>query len=1143
MSPCSHSRLARLIAFVGGAIMMISPQGTYSQTVPPGFVVENAFPLATFTKPVQIVFLPDGRKFVVEQNGRIWTITSGGTKLSTPFIDLTLKVNSNGDRGLLGVAIDPDFVSNRWVYILYTFDVDSNGSDDEVESYGRLERYQANISNPNVADLTTQQSLIGGNWSTGIPGNSLLRTHSIGALRFASDKTLLVSSGDGAGTDIDVGGAWPDQFGPGKTDPSEDIGVFRSQSLNSLCGKILRIDKETGDGLPSNPFWDGNPNSVRSRVWAYGLRNPYRFSIRPGSGNPDPTAGQPGVIYIGDVGWNTTEELSIATQGGMNFGWPCFEGPFARAEFQAVTSTNWPNANVLCSAPPSSENPSPKTPPVIWLDHQNQSNSYPVGLNGSAAMGGVFYTDTTYPAQYRGKYYFGEYAFGMILGVEVDTNDNVVSTFPFLDHYLHYLVDVESDPISGDLFYIDYNHNLVNRIRYVVGNRNPIVNATVDPLSGALPLSVTVHASGSIDVDGDSLRYVWDFGNGLTSQNPDTTITYDSAATYFLTITVTDGQGGNAIKPFQVVAGQVAPLANIANPIDSVFFSQNQIVQLDASTADTTAGLVTYRWDTDYGHNAHEHLSEEVLFGQQSSFSPASSNDGDRYYWRVRLEVSQGAVSSRDTVYIFPKLNVYPSSISFSPAAPTPGVTFTVNVKVRSVGEVGSSITKFSVYDDTTYLASGTLLPVLNGDSLTLSPVIGPLAEGSHFIRVVLDSANTLTETNELDNIIGDTVFIAKSAQTITFNPLPNKIFGDLPFLVSATASSGLPVAFAVLSGPASVTQGTITLSGVGTVTIRASQPGNIDYNPAPNVDRAFDVLPPTNVYVNPLGSDVSGNGSSGNPFKTIQKAIDVVAAGGTVHIDPGVASESIVLNKNVTFIGNTTVPLQNCTLTSAVTMILGSDAQVDGILTIGSGTLEVGPHTLIMNGPVSLTTGKITTDSLSSLNVGGASNSVSIPSSITSLNNLTITGSGTKTLTANLLLAGNLTITGGVLNMVSYSANRVIVGGTLQLDSLDTLIIAGNTGGLSGSNFPANFSSTLLNGTVSYDGSSPQTVAPLTYNNLMLTNNGSKTISSSLIVNGQLGIDQGTNLQVSSTGVLQVKGTLTNLGTLSSDGVVDIGN
>ena len=433
-------------------------------TAPPGFIVEPAFPGASFSRPVQIVFLPDGRTLVAEEWGRVWVVTAEGVKLPTPFIDLLAKVSPYWERGLLGAAIDPDFVTNRWVYLAYTVDPDSNGVDTEDEAFSRVERYRASLADPNVADLTSRQILVGHTWPTGIPSPE--RFHAMGSLRFGADKTLLVASGEGAHPDsIDAGGRDPDEFLPGRADPAEDIGSFRARTLNSLCGKILRLDKETGGGLPSNPYWDGNAVSDRSRVWMYGFRNAYRFCVRPGTGSADPAQGQPGVLFVGDVGGALYEELIVAQQGGGNYGWPCEEGPLAHPSYAFVQQTFFPNPNVLCSAAPSSENPAANAIPQLWFHHVNANASNPAGWIGQCIIGGVFYMGGSYPAAYAGRYFVGDYDFDWVMSVEVNGNNEIVTTESFLTG-ADGPVDIESDPASGDLYYIAMDTEEVRRIRY-----------------------------------------------------------------------------------------------------------------------------------------------------------------------------------------------------------------------------------------------------------------------------------------------------------------------------------------------------------------------------------------------------------------------------------------------------------------------------------------------------------------------------------------------------------------------------------------------------------------------------------------------------------------------------------------------------
>jgi glucose/arabinose dehydrogenase len=743
-------------AFVG-----VTPRPVFSQTAPPGFFIEDAFPTASFSLPSLIVFVPDGRRLVVEKEGRVWVVTAGGVKLSTPFIDLSVKVLSNDDRGLHGVVFDPDFPASRWVYLLYTADPDSDGADVNVGAFGRLERYQTSVGNPDVLDLATRQILIGATWESGIPEPPSNRHHMVATLRVAQDKTLLIGSGDAANADgVDTGG-WdpPSSFGPGRTDPAEDIGAFRARTLNSMDGKILRVDKETGHGLASNPYWDGNPVSDRSRVWAYGLRNPFRFSIRPGTGSTDPAAGQPGVLYIGDVGWNTTEELSIAKEGGLNFGWPCFEGAYGQPGYQAATSTFYPNPNVLCPADTSAENPRSETAPALWWDHGNGANSNPAGWVGNCSIGGAFYTGTSYPVAYRGAYYVADYGLGWIRRIQVDANDNVVATDTFIEG-AGGVVDVEADPVTGDLYYIDINTNSLRRIRYSSGNLPPVVNASVDPAAGYVPLTVTAIASGSTDPEDDPLTYLWDFGDGGISHSADTTYTYTTPGAYQATVTVSDGNGGSSLAAFDVVAGQVPPPGSIVAPPDSSTFLQNEPLALLATQVDTTQGPATYRWDIDLHHNNHVHPAAETYYGLSTSFLPSTPNDGEAYHLRIRLSVTQGALTALDSVSVWPRLNLVPVSISFNPAVPLGGAPIQVIARVRSIGEVGSSESAFEVREGAVVLASGTLAPIPDGDSLDVVVPIGSLPLGAHAIEFVADSADDQFETDETDNAITGTVTV-----------------------------------------------------------------------------------------------------------------------------------------------------------------------------------------------------------------------------------------------------------------------------------------------------------------------------------------------------------------------------------------------
>lgn len=505
------------IAVVGVLAIASLPQSPSAQLAPAGFVVENAFPAATFSSPVDIAFLPDGRLLLAEQRGVVWMLLADGTQLAAPFIDLSDEVLCGAgaaaagqeDFGLLGLGVDPDFTTNRWVYFAYTVDPDGDGADDQNYGFSRVTRYQSSLADSNVADPVSRQVLIGETWSSGLPQPG--PAHTIGALEFGDDKTLLIASGDAAhAAGVDSGGLHPFAFGAGLTDPAQDMGAFRAASLNSLSGKILRVDKETGHGLDSNPYWDGDSTSDRSRVWIYGCRNPIRFSVRRGSGNADPAAGDPGTIYVADVGWAMYEELDIVEQGGANLGWPCKEGPVSDALYQAISATASGNTNVLCDAPASPENPVEPTQPDLWWHHYDAGESNPFGWTGVTGIGGTFYSGTMYPPQYRDRYYVADWGEGWIRAIEVNAADSVLGWSEFVSLGSGPL-DLETDPASGDIFYVAFNSEEVWRIRYVgtgVGDPIPIpgiesvttrpnpfrAHTTIDfQLGAAATVSLTIH--------------------------------------------------------------------------------------------------------------------------------------------------------------------------------------------------------------------------------------------------------------------------------------------------------------------------------------------------------------------------------------------------------------------------------------------------------------------------------------------------------------------------------------------------------------------------------------------------------------------------------------------------------------------------
>ncbi len=237
----------------------------------------------------------------------------------------------------------------------------------------------------------------------------------------------------------------------------------------------------------------------------------------------------------------------------------------------------------------------------------------------------------------------------------------------------------------------------------------------------------------------------------------------------------------------------------------------------------------------------------------------------------------------------------------------------------------------------------------------------------------------------------------------------------------------------------------------------------------------------------------------------------------------------AFTININVAAVGNS-ITLDHSGLT--LTVLAGNTLTASGTLTINAGTLNTeadfptAASVVIAGGTVGYT----------------ASSGTQTVASYT-YNNLTIAGGGTKSLAANIDLVGDLTISGGTLDLGAYTANRTSTGGTLTLGGAGSLIVGGSSGGVTGSNFPANFASFALAGTTEYNGSSAQTVAAVTYGNLVLSNSGMKTISGSVTAQGNLVVQSGATLLVNASGNLQVNGDFENDGFVTNDGMINVGN
>ena len=519
-----------------GKYVKYKPNDVYFPILPPGFVDVNVVPASDVNAPTGFAIAPDGRLFIIDKAGHVW-IEQNGVTLSTPFLDLSLEVQNYSDEGMLSIALDPNFSTNPVVYLAYVVDPDSDGTDSASFTYSRVVSYRASASNPNVADLTTRNVLLGHNWGDSNP--ICYYAHTIDYLCFAPDGSLFISWGGGEHYNItDAGGNDPGAFGPGKASPDLDIGAFRAQYLGALGGKVLRVDPATGNGLPTNPFYDGTATDNQSRVWSYGLRNPWRFTFKPGTGSTNPADGNPGEIYIGQVGLNDYECVMAAPRAGMNFGWPCMEGPEARTEYQAATPTHSGCANIGTLS-----DPSPITPPLIYYHHDSASFAGPVpGYFGNCILGSTFYNGNNYPAKYKGAYFYTDFRDWM--RVAYLQGDSVVGEEAFGTGFGE-PVDVKVDPSSGDIYYASYFGRSIHRITYDPTGIPPVARASAGPSMGSAPLNVSFVGSCSSDPSALKLTYHWTFGDSTSSNSANPTHTYTSPGVYFAQLRVTNANGAS----------------------------------------------------------------------------------------------------------------------------------------------------------------------------------------------------------------------------------------------------------------------------------------------------------------------------------------------------------------------------------------------------------------------------------------------------------------------------------------------------------------------------------------------------------------------------------------------------------------------
>lgn len=405
-----------------------------------------------------------------------------------------------------------------------------------------------------------------------------------------------------------------------------------AQRLDTFHGKLLRVNPD-GTVPTDNPFYDGaGPN--RDAIWAYGLRNPFRACYDSLSNR----------IFIGDVGGNdpatAKEEVNIGAKGA-NYGWPLCEG--------ACNTTGI-------------------TDPIYFYPHLGRD---------AAITGGFVYRGGNYPSDYQGSYFFGDYVQNWIKRLTFDSSGNLQGVVEFEP------ADGTPDGPTGDpvyflqgldgsLWYVDIGFNdqhvpnaaAIRRLRRLTNNLPPVAVASANQTVGQAPLTVVFSSAGSMDPDGTTLTYSWDFGDNTTSTAPNPTHIYQFNGSYSARLQVSDGSSTALSNTITITVG-TPPTVNILSPVSGSLFIAGDVITYSGSAFDS-AGVAlpasAYSWTILFHHDSHIHPGGGPFSGVSGTFTvPVTGHDfsGATSYEFILTATGPNGLSTSKSVTVFPdKVNL-----------------------------------------------------------------------------------------------------------------------------------------------------------------------------------------------------------------------------------------------------------------------------------------------------------------------------------------------------------------------------------------------------------------------------------------------------------------------------------------------------
>jgi cytochrome c len=582
-------------------------------------------------EPIALAVLPNRDVLHTSRDGRVWYTTSEATtKLAGQ-----IPVYNHDEDGLQGVAVDPNFAENRWVYLYYAPPLDTPPGDapengtaadfEPFEGYNQLSRFK--LTEDNTIDMASEQQILRVNTDRG------QCCHAGGEIDFDSQGNLLMSTGDDTNPFASDGYSPIDE----RADRNPVFDARRSSAnTNDLRGKILRIHVEA-DGSYTIP--EGNlfpeaedaEDKTRPEIYAMGFRNPFRFAVDKetdwiyvGDYGPDAGSANPERGPAGRVEFNLVKEPG-------NFGWPLCVGdniPYRDYDF----ATGESGEAFDCSAPRNESRHNTglvELPPAqpAWIPYDRDSVPE-FGNGGESPMGGPVYhfdpnldSKTKFPEYYDGKNFAYEWDRGWIKTIEVGENGERGAIEPFFESMtLTRPMNIEFGP-DGSLYVLDYGSgyfggaadSAVYRIDYTKGNRTPVVELSADRTSGGTPLEVNFDPSGTHDLDEQELTYAWDFDSDGTTDSTEAgpiSHTYDTPGQYTAKLSVTDTTGLTGSASVLITVGNTEPTVTLETPVDGGFFGFGDTVPFKVTVTDPEDGQIDCSKVTvEYilGHDNHGH--------------------------------------------------------------------------------------------------------------------------------------------------------------------------------------------------------------------------------------------------------------------------------------------------------------------------------------------------------------------------------------------------------------------------------------------------------------------------------------------------------------------------------------------------------